>query len=145
MYESQRNMTSNQQFNIEQTVFVTQTAKDNIDQVRAMKESAKQLKQTYKKLNINEIENLHDQMQDLMDDNYEITEILSRNYATPDGIEDDDALLAELDMLDDELAAESSGYLDDVSLDIPSTSVATGTSAAGKAPAKSLEQDIGLM
>ena len=56
MYESQRGMTENQQFNFQQTTFALDTAKDNINQVRAMKEASKQIQKENKKLNLSQVE-----------------------------------------------------------------------------------------
>jgi len=63
----------------------------------------KELKKTIKNdLKIDDVDELADDMADLMDEFQEINEALSRNFATPDDIDEAD-LEAELDMLEDEL------------------------------------------
>lgn len=75
-------------------------------------------------------------MQDLMDDTYDITEIMSRNYSMPDGI-DDDELLAELDDLEVDMLQDSS-YLDDVS--VPTTAPSRQEKVQNEEPAMGLYQ-----
>ena len=45
-----------------------------------MKEGAKQMKKQFKSVNIESIESLHDELEDLMEDNQEIQEVLGRSY-----------------------------------------------------------------
>eukprot|EP01111_Echinosteliopsis_oligospora_P008463 TRINITY_DN2414_c0_g1_i1.p1 TRINITY_DN2414_c0_g1~~TRINITY_DN2414_c0_g1_i1.p1 ORF type:complete len:214 (+),score=82.14 TRINITY_DN2414_c0_g1_i1:50-691(+) len=107
MYEAQRDQMMGQSFNMEQAYFATESIKDTITTVAAMKEGSKVLKQQLKKVNIDQIENLQDDMQDMLDLNNEIQDALSRSYATPDEL-DEDALDAELAALDDEIDFEDS-------------------------------------
>jgi len=102
MYEQQRDQMAGQAFNVESTAFALESIKDTQTTVAAMKLGAKQLKAENKKLNINEIENMQDDMTDLMEDMNEITDVLGRSYNTPEGLEDAD-LEAELACLGDEL------------------------------------------
>jgi len=72
-----------------------------------MKVDAAAMKQQFKQVKITDIEDLQDDMQDLLDTNNEIQDILSRSYALPNDVDEDD-LDAELAMLQDELTAEDS-------------------------------------
>ena len=49
-----------------------------------MKMGLKTMKKEYKKLDIDKIENLQDEMEDMLDLNNEIQEAMSRQYDTPD-------------------------------------------------------------
>ena len=60
MYEKQRDQLYGQQLNIDQAKFATDSVKDNIQLVKAMKETQKGLKKDMKQLNIDEVEDLHD-------------------------------------------------------------------------------------
>ncbi|EGG16447.1 SNF7 family protein [Cavenderia fasciculata] len=106
MYERQREQLMTQQFNMEQTKFVTQNMQDTITTVAAMKQGAKAMKQQFKHLDIDDIDNLQDDMQDMVDFSNEVQESLSRAYQTPDTL-DESALEEELMSMDDELDMES--------------------------------------
>lgn len=113
MYESQRDQLAGQQFNIDQTAFAINTVKDTQTTVAAMTAAAKTLKKEQKKINLNDLENMQDEMEDLLEDVGEISEILARSYGTPDGIEEED-LDAELAGLEaewenEEIAAPAAG------------------------------------
>mmetsp|Transcript_6765 Transcript_6765/g.11632 ORF Transcript_6765/g.11632 Transcript_6765/m.11632 type:complete len:219 (+) Transcript_6765:104-760(+) len=107
MYETQRDSLSNQAFNLDQAAFAQQTAKETITTVEAMKQGVKELKKAHKGLNINQIEDLHDDMADLLEDSNEIQDILGRAYGLPEDI-DESELDAELAALEDDLAMEES-------------------------------------
>lgn len=69
MYEGQRDQLYNQQFNVENTAFALQSAKDSIDTVAAMQAASKELKTTISKnkmLDINKIDRINDDLADLM-------------------------------------------------------------------------------
>jgi len=102
VYEKQREALYGQQFNVDQAKFATESVKDNAVMVEAMKGTRDQLKKAYKDININEIENLHDDMSDLMDMSEEVNQIMGTAYGVPEDVDEDD-LLDELDALDDEL------------------------------------------
>lgn len=107
MYEQQRDMVAGQQFNIDQAAFGIESAKTNVQTVAAMKAANKQLQSTMKNdLKIDDIEDMADDMAEMMEDFNEINEMLGRNFATPEGLDETD-LEAELDMLEDELEGES--------------------------------------
>lgn len=105
MYETQRDQMANQAFNIDQTAFAIETVQNTQTTVAAMSAAAKTLKKEQKKININDIENMQDEMEDLLEDVGEISDILGRSYGTPDGIDEED-LDAELACLEDEWDAE---------------------------------------
>lgn len=56
MYEGQRDMMMQQSFNMEQAQFTTENLKNTITTVEAMKLGAKEMKQQYKKINIDKID-----------------------------------------------------------------------------------------
>jgi len=100
-YETQRDRLMGQQMNIDSAKYATQSLQDNAQMVGAMKETAKTLKQQYKDINIDEVEDLQDEMTDLMDDANEINDVLGEAWGMDDF--DEDELLDELDGLDAEL------------------------------------------
>ena len=111
-YEAQADNLRNQSFNMEQTVFATQTLKDTKTTVNAMKQGVKEMKKEFKHVNIDKIEDLQDDLADMLEDANEVQEALGRTYGVPDLDEAD--LEAELDALGDDFALdEDSSYLDD--------------------------------
>ena len=107
MYEGQRDMVAGQAFNIDQTSFGIESAKANVQTVAAMKAANQELKKTLKKdLNVDDVEDMADDMAELMEDFNEINEVLGRNFATPDDLDETD-LDAELEMLEDELEEDA--------------------------------------
>ncbi|EDO49015.1 predicted protein [Nematostella vectensis] len=113
-YENQLEGLRQQSFNMEQANFTTQTLKDTKHTVDAMKTGLKEMKKEYKKLNIDQIEDIQDDMADMMEQANEIQESLGRTYGLPDDIDEAD-LDAELEALGDDLALdEDTSYLDEV-------------------------------
>ncbi len=127
----QRDQLAGQQFNIEQTSFTIDSIKDTQTTVAAMKAANTQFKTEFKKMNVDEIEDtvscgtfytaVHltdccfillcafliskvDDLADMMEGMNEVNDILSRSFDVGDEIDEDD-LDAELEGLDDELAA----------------------------------------
>lgn len=84
MYENQRDQLSTQSFNMEQSNFAIQGMKDTQTTVAAMKLGLKDMKREYKKLDINKIEDMQDEMEDMLDMNNEIQDAMSRQYDSPD-------------------------------------------------------------
>jgi len=99
-YENQHMNLQQQGFNMEQQAFAIQTVKDTQQTVNVMKQAKTELTKGMKKININDVENLQDDMEDLLEDSNEMQEILGRSYGVPDDVGDED-LEAELDMLAD--------------------------------------------
>eukprot|EP01004_Peranema_trichophorum_P008324 NODE_7077_length_813_cov_25.576812_g6472_i0.p1 GENE.NODE_7077_length_813_cov_25.576812_g6472_i0~~NODE_7077_length_813_cov_25.576812_g6472_i0.p1 ORF type:complete len:217 (-),score=51.77 NODE_7077_length_813_cov_25.576812_g6472_i0:124-774(-) len=142
MYEQQRDALGNQQFNLDQLQFTTETTRATIDQVACMKDAAKVLKRDMKQMKIEEIDALQDELADIYEDSQEIQEIMGRCYGVPDGIDEDD-LEAELATLGDGIGDAS--YLDEA-ITTPSGPVGPPTRVGGETetdPAR-LEQQLGL-
>lgn len=112
MYEGQRENLSNQSFNMEQANFATQMLKDTKTTVDAMKMGVKEMKKEYKKVNLDQIEDLQDDLEDMLEQANEVQEAMGRSYGCPDIDEAD--LEAELEALTDELNLENdTSYLDE--------------------------------
>eukprot|EP00192_Tetraselmis_astigmatica_P019413 CAMPEP_0117661812 /NCGR_PEP_ID=MMETSP0804-20121206/7733_1 /TAXON_ID=1074897 /ORGANISM="Tetraselmis astigmatica, Strain CCMP880" /LENGTH=215 /DNA_ID=CAMNT_0005468697 /DNA_START=221 /DNA_END=868 /DNA_ORIENTATION=+ len=107
MYEGQREQLYQQQFNLENAAFTTQSIQDSVTQVQAMQGANQALKKAFKakELDLNAIEKLQDEMADMMDITNEINETLGQSYGVPDEI-DEEELMGELDLLEEELAKE---------------------------------------
>lgn len=105
MYESQRDQLANQQFNVDQTAFAISSVRDAQVTISAMQAATKTLKIEHKKIKIADIDNMQDEMEDMLEDVGEISEILGRSYGMPDGVEEED-LDAELACLEDGWAEE---------------------------------------
>ena len=112
MYESQRENLANQSFNMEQANFATQMLKDTKVTVDAMKTGVKEMKREYKKVNIDQIEDLQDDLEDMLEQANEVQEAMGRSYGVPDV--DEAELEAELEALTDELSLDTdTSYLDE--------------------------------
>ncbi|EFO16517.1 hypothetical protein LOAG_11989 [Loa loa] len=112
MYENQRDQLSQQSFNMEQSNFAMQGMKDTQATVAAMKQGLKTMQKEYRKLDVDKIDKLQDEMEEMLDMNNEIQEAMSRQYETPDIDEAD--LEAELDALGDEFETDvDTSYLDE--------------------------------
>ncbi|CAG0914086.1 unnamed protein product [Notodromas monacha] len=113
MYENQSDNLRAQSFNMEQANFATETLKDTQATVAAMKVGVKTMQKEFKKINIDQIDDLQDELADMLQDADEIQETLGRSYATPDI--DESELEAELDALGDEIGLDAdSSYLDEI-------------------------------
>merc|ERR1712000_466957 len=105
-----------------------------------MMQQSFKMKKQFKKINIDKIETLHDELEDLMMDNEEIQEVLGRSYGMEEVDEGD--LEAELDMLGDEMFEEAliddepPSYLNEMS-EMPETSQSE--------PISSMENDMTMM
>merc|ERR1719164_248973 len=100
MYESQKEKTMQQQFNMEQIMFAQEGLKETADTVSAMKDANKSLKKQFKAINISQVEDLQDDMSDLLEQAEEVQATLGRSYNTDDIDEDD--LEAELAAMEDD-------------------------------------------
>ncbi|CAD2214629.1 charged multivesicular body protein 5 [Angomonas deanei] len=149
MYQNQQDVMMQQQFNMDQLQFTTEMVKDTHVQVAAMKDANKQLKKDFKKLNIDKIDAMQDELADLYMDTQEVQEIMGRAYDIPDDI-DEDEMLGELDALDFDMEKTGEAdYLNDA-LAMPNqkmpelqgqTQTTTGESESNP---YSLEQQLGL-
>ncbi|KAF0468028.1 putative SNF7 family protein, charged multivesicular body protein 5 [Gigaspora margarita] len=105
MYENQRDQLQQQSFNMEQANFTTENLRNVVSTVDAMQIANKEMQKQYKKIDINKIESVQDDMEDLLEQANEIQETLGRTYGLPEDI-DEEELEAELEALDDELNFE---------------------------------------
>ncbi|CAG9559811.1 unnamed protein product [Danaus chrysippus] len=113
MYEQQLENLRSQSFNMEQANYATQTLKDTHATISAMKDGVSSMKKEFKKINIDDIDDVNDELADMLEQADEVQEALGRQYGMPEI--DDDELAAELDALGDEIALDDdSSYLDDV-------------------------------
>ncbi|XP_037933774.1 charged multivesicular body protein 5 [Teleopsis dalmanni] len=112
-YEQQAESLHNQSFNMEQANYAAQSLKDTQNTVAAMKDANKVMQKEFKKINIDQIEDIHDDMADMLEQADDVQEALGRTYGMPEV--DDDELEAELDALGDEIALDDdTSYLDDM-------------------------------
>ncbi|KAI6034445.1 hypothetical protein PISMIDRAFT_672701 [Pisolithus microcarpus 441] len=113
MYESQMNQLAQQTFNMESAALATENLRNTMATVDAMKTANKELRKQYGKIDIDKIENMHYELEDLVEQANEIQESLARSYAVPDVIDEAD-LEAELDALQLEEDEEGGSYLADL-------------------------------
>ncbi|KAL3320736.1 Charged multivesicular body protein 5 [Cichlidogyrus casuarinus] len=133
VYEGHADNIRNQAFNISQAEMSIQNLKDTKDTVAAMKVGVKQFKKEYKKINIDKIADMQDELEDMLDQAGEIQTELGRNIGA-DSYNDAD-LEAELDALVDEQGLDS--YFD-TSIDVPSVpSALPGESVPAAQPSSS--------
>eukprot|EP01135_Chromosphaera_perkinsii_P010230 Nk52_evm3s2062 gene=Nk52_evmTU3s2062 len=112
MYEGQRDQLMQQSFNMEQANFTTQTLKDTAVTVDAMRAGMREMKTANKKLNVDQIDDLQDELADMMEDANIIQESLGRTYGLPDDVDEAD-LEAELEGLGDYEFEEDTSFLDE--------------------------------
>ncbi|KAH7887562.1 Snf7 family [Phlebopus sp. FC_14] len=113
MYEGQLSQLTQQVFNMESAALATENLRNTMATVDAMKSANKEIKKQYGKIDIDKIENMHYEMEDLLEQANEIQESLGRSYAVPDEIDEAD-LEAELDALQLEEEEEGASYLADL-------------------------------
>ena len=67
LYEGQRDQLYGQQFNMDQTTFVMESAKDTVNTVQALKAASKEMRTAFKskELNIDSIDKLQDELADM--------------------------------------------------------------------------------
>ncbi|CAI5760643.1 unnamed protein product [Candida verbasci] len=104
--EGQKDQLENQSWNMSQASMTTDNLQNTMVTITAMKQANKQLKKTYGKINIDELENLQDEMLDLIDKSNELQESLSTNYEGVDDISESE-LDAELEALGEEIEFEN--------------------------------------
>lgn len=106
MYESQLAQLTQQTFNMESAALTTENLRNTMATVDALQASNKEIKKQYGKINLDKIEvrclcalvvlaynigqNIHDEMEDLLEQANEIQESLGRSYAVPDEIDEAD-------------------------------------------------------
>ncbi|KEG04487.1 vacuolar-sorting protein SNF7, putative [Plasmodium vinckei vinckei] len=105
-YENNKENTLGIQFNIDQIKFANENIQMSIDTCKALEQSSKVLKKNIKKVNINKIEKLQDDLFDCIEDAKEIGEILSSTYDIPINL-DEDEIDAELSLIEDNILDEN--------------------------------------
>lgn len=113
MYEAQITQLSQQTFNMESAALATENLRNTMATVDAMQIANKEMRKQYGKIDVDKIENIHYDMEDLLEQANEIQETLGRSYAVPDEIDEAD-LEAELDALALEEEEEGPSYLADL-------------------------------
>jgi charged multivesicular body protein 5 len=113
LYESQMAQLTQQTFNMESAALATENLRNTMATVDAMKVANKEMRKQYGKIDVDKIENIHYDMEDMLEQANEIQESLGRSYAVPDEIDEAD-LEAELDALQFEEEEESTSYLADI-------------------------------
>ncbi|KAH6915040.1 vacuolar protein sorting-associated protein 60 [Coprinopsis sp. MPI-PUGE-AT-0042] len=113
MYEAQIAQLTQQSFNMESAALATENLRNTMATVSAMEVANKAIKKQYGKIDIDKIENMHYDMEELLEQANEIQETLARSYALPDEIDEAD-LEAELDALELDEEEEGPTYLSDL-------------------------------
>ncbi|OAX44013.1 hypothetical protein K503DRAFT_765343 [Rhizopogon vinicolor AM-OR11-026] len=113
LYEGQLSQLQQQTFNMESAALTTDNLRNTMATVDAMKLANKELRKQYGKIDIDKIENMHYDMEELLEQANEIQESLGRSYAVPDELDEAD-LEAELDALQLEEEEEGPSYLTDL-------------------------------
>ncbi|KAK3391338.1 Snf7 family [Sordaria brevicollis] len=108
-YEAQRDQIQSQVWNMEQAQTMQDNLKNTMVTIDALKQTNKQLKKEYGKVDIDKIERLQDEMADLLDVGNEIQESLARGYEVPEDV-DEEELDAELEALGQEVELEREMY-----------------------------------
>jgi charged multivesicular body protein 5 len=110
MYEGQLMQLQQQAFNMEQAIMTTENLKNTMATVDAMQTANKEMKRQYKNIDIDKIEvgassswlvaypeqNIHYDMEDLIEQANEIQESLGRSYGIPDELDEADLEAGEL-------------------------------------------------
>ncbi|KDQ17221.1 hypothetical protein BOTBODRAFT_30035 [Botryobasidium botryosum FD-172 SS1] len=113
LYEAQIASLTQQTFNMESAALATENLRNTMATVDAMKVANKEIRKQYGKIDVNQIEDMHYDMEELLEQANEIQETLGRSYAVPDEIDEAD-LEAELEALQNEEVDEEPAYLADL-------------------------------
>jgi len=113
LYEAQIASLTQQTFNMESAALATENLRNTMATVDAMKVANKEIKKQYGKIDVDQIEDMHYDMEELLEQANEIQETLGRSYAVPDEIDEAD-LEAELEALQNEEVDEEPAYLADL-------------------------------
>ncbi|KAG2349124.1 vacuolar protein sorting-associated protein 60 [Suillus weaverae] len=118
LYEGQLNQLQQQTFNMESAALTTDNLRNTMATVDAMKLANKEMRKQYGKIDIDKIENMHYDMEELLEQANEIQESLGRSYAVPDEIDEADleagTYTHKLDALQLEEEEEGPSYLSDL-------------------------------
>lgn len=104
--EAQKDQLENQSWNMSQASMTTDNLQNTMVTINAMKTANKELKKTYGKIDIDELENLQDEMLDIIDKSNELQEALSTSYDVPEDVSESE-LDAELEALGEEIDFEN--------------------------------------
>ena len=107
-YEKQKDVNANTLFNLDQVAFQLSSVKDTQTTLAAMQTAGTALKEETKKLDLDKIEDMQEDLEEMFEDMNEITEVMGRDVGGNEYI-DDDELDAELACLEDELDLEDTG------------------------------------
>ncbi|KAG9010848.1 hypothetical protein FRB90_007611, partial [Tulasnella sp. 427] len=113
LYENQIQGLQQQSFNMESAAMTTENLRNTMATLDAMKQANTEMKRQYGKIDVDKIEQIHYDMEDMIEQANEIQESLSRSYGVPDEI-DEDELQAELDALETLEEDETPSYLQDL-------------------------------
>mmetsp|Transcript_30984 Transcript_30984/g.75782 ORF Transcript_30984/g.75782 Transcript_30984/m.75782 type:complete len:222 (-) Transcript_30984:478-1143(-) len=137
MYENQLRGTQNTQGTFDQITYAKETVKDVKETMGYMKETTKAMKKEMGKVNVDDLADLQDEMEDILQDTSEMTEMLGRTYDV--GAMDETELEAELEGIGEELdfgATAAPSYLQ------PQAQTALHAPPQGDAELKSLENAL---
>ncbi len=108
MYEGQLAQLTQQTFNMESAALTTENLRNTMATIDAMQIANKELKKQYGRINVDKIEvrrtqlgfrshrlicatqNIHDDMEELLEQANEVQEMLGRSYAVPDELDEAD-------------------------------------------------------
>lgn len=132
MYEQQRDQLLSTQFNVDALKIQQEQAEITAIAAQAMQDGTAELKEQHKKIDINKIDKLTDDMAELNDEMKAISETLAQNTST----ECDDDVEAEYARMEEEMAAMALGGGASADASMSSAPVAT-TLPPGSAPVQS--------
>lgn len=105
MYEGQRDMLYNQAFSLDQVSFASEGIKDAQHTIAAVTVGNKELTATLKRLTIDDVDKVQDDIQDLAGYGSEMQDSLIGSYTVPDHL-DEEELMGELGGLEDDMVSE---------------------------------------
>ncbi|KAG8530969.1 uncharacterized protein KY384_004326 [Bacidia gigantensis] len=109
-YEAQRDQYEQQSWNLSQASMMTDNLKNTMTTVDVIKQTNKDLRKQFGKVDIDKLERMQDEMADLMEQGNDIQEAMGRSYDVPEEV-DEAELDAELEALGDEAEMEGAGGL----------------------------------
>jgi len=113
-YQTQLAILEQQSFNMERAGFASGKLRNATIATDAMEMTNEKPHDQYGRvqLDIDKVDRLHDEVQEMLDEVHEVQEVVSRSYAVPDELNEED-LQAELDALSS-FDSEETSYLDEV-------------------------------
>ncbi len=128
-YEQQLALVMGQTMNLQQAAFAKQNLDVAAETVDAMRAATRQMKSQMAALPADSVASLHDDLAEMVAQAAEVSEVLGQSFATPDGFDCEDDLMAELEMLD--AGGSEASYLD---VSIPTSNPAREQAPASSAP-----------